>query len=323
MREKILKLLRETPGDLSGEKISEYLGVSRTAVWKQIKALKDIGYVIETKAGSGYRLKSAERPLNQEELRLILGEAGVFTQAYYHPSIDSTNAWAKTLSGREGTLIVASEQTSGRGRLGREWISPRDKGLYVSFKLHPSIHPEKAMMLTQIAALGILKGLKQYCGIEVAIKWPNDLVVAGRKLVGILTEMTTEIEQVEKLVIGFGINLYPMSLPEEVLNRAVALEELMDGPIDGLILIQKILENFTPLYLKFLKVQDLSFVIEELNRYSAVVDRDLMVIENGESVPCHGSRIDKTGRLWVRDPSGKSIPLNSGEVSVRGTESYI
>ncbi len=324
MREEILKLLREAEGELSGEAISEVLGVSRTAVWKQIKALKELGYGIETKSGSGYRLTSSQRLLNQEELKLILENVSdVISKAYYHATIDSTNAWAKTLKGREGTLVVASEQTAGRGRLGREWISPRDKGIYVTLKLHPPIHPEKAMMLTQLMALGILRGLKAFGASDVVVKWPNDLVCRGRKLVGILTEMTTEIEQIEKLVIGFGINLYQGAYPPEIQNRVIALEEIARGTPEPLLLVQRILESFVPLYRRFIEVKDLSFVVDELNRSSAVVNKDIMVVKNGEKVPCRGLNIDERGQFWVKEPSGRAVALTSGEVSIRGTDSYI
>ncbi|MCD6434773.1 MAG: biotin--[acetyl-CoA-carboxylase] ligase, partial [Clostridiales bacterium] len=298
MKEKILKLLRDEEKYISGEEMSSILRVSRTAIWKHIKVLKQQGYKIESKSGYGYHLIDGKEHVNKEELKIIIHQLGnFFTSAEYFDQIDSTNIYAKNLKHRENTLIVANEQLSGRGRLGRDWKSDGGQGIYMSLKIHPDLMPSEAINMTQIMALAIVRALRELYNVNVLIKWPNDIVFEGKKLAGILTEMSTEINQIYQLIIGIGININQDSFTDELKDKAISLKQITDKEILKLQLIKQILFEFIELHNEFIIYRNLEFVIDDINNYSSVVGEEIIAFDKGKTYNYTVEYIDKDGRL--------------------------
>ena len=210
MRQDILDYLMENQGTfVSGQKISELFGISRTAVWKHIRVLKQRGYVIESYTKKGYCLKEAPELLRPEQIANGL-KTGLFgKKIVYFEKVDSTNTVAKRLADQgadEGTIVVAEEQTGGRGRLDRSFISPFAQGIWFSLILRPTFPPMEVSKLTLVAAVALTKVLRRAGLIHCGIKWPNDILVGDKKLVGILTELNASVEKINYVVMGIGIN---------------------------------------------------------------------------------------------------------------------
>jgi len=208
VRVEILSLL-EDAGFVSGEYIAEHLGVSRVAVWKQIKSLQNIGYEIESVKNKGYRLVSRPDIPIAEEVTLGLNTKVIGKDIYYFKSLSSTNMLAKKLikdGVEEGAIVVSDIQLNGRGRKKRNWFSP-EGGLWFSVVLYPHIPLERGMLLTMASSVAIVQGIKETTGLHPVIKWPNDLLINEKKVCGILTELDAEMDRINYAVIGIGINV--------------------------------------------------------------------------------------------------------------------
>ena len=206
---RILKKLLETDGYLSGQELCEQLGVSRTAVWKYMKQLKEEGYEIEAVQNKGYCLKDVPDVLGESEIKSRLHTRWAGQTLYYYDEIDSTNTQIKRLAEEDaphGTLAVADYQSRGKGRRGRAWDSPHGSAIYMSILFRPEIRPDRASMLTLVIGLSVTQAIRSNLGLQAQIKWPNDVVLNGKKLVGILTEMSAQMNYIEYLVTGIGIN---------------------------------------------------------------------------------------------------------------------
>lgn len=209
MKDKILHILRRENGFVSGQALCERLGVSRTAVWKYINVLKKEGYEIESVTRKGYRLLRSPDLLTEEAVREYLTEDEWPGRIVCFPSVDSTNEEAKrkaVLGERDGTLFVADNQTAGKGRRGRVWSSPEGKDIFCTILLRPEIPPDRASMLTLVAALSAAAAAETHSGELCQIKWPNDVILHERKICGILTEMGLEMDEISYVVIGVGFN---------------------------------------------------------------------------------------------------------------------
>ena len=255
MKAKILELLREKETYVSGQELYEQFGVSRTAVWKAIGQLKKEGYVIEAVQNKGYHLvDQAEEVYNQADIQSRLKTKWVGHPLLFFDSIDSTNIRAKLEAeqgAESGLLVVADQQTAGRGRRGRGWESPSGSNIYYTLMLKPDFNADCAPMLTLVMALAVAKGIRQTLGrgseegaAKVGIKWPNDIVVDGKKVCGILTEMSMEQAYIHHIVIGVGINVRRQEFPEEIRDRAAAIEEQCGFRISRSQLIADIMEAF-------------------------------------------------------------------------------
>ena len=226
MKSEILSALRSADGYVSGQELCEKFGVSRTAVWKAINQLKQAGYEIEAVQNKGYHIVSSPDILSRTELESNRKTTWVGEEIHYFDSTDSTNTRAKRLAedgAVHGTLVVADEQTGGRGRRGRAWESQKGVSIYMSLVLKPEIEPNHASMLTLITAMAVAGGIEKTTGLECKIKWPNDIVIHGKKVCGILTEMSTQMDYINYIVIGIGINVQNESFPEEIGEVATSL----------------------------------------------------------------------------------------------------
>ncbi len=229
----ILRLLRDHPSVfVSGEKISRELKLTRTAVWKRMKNLRSLGYVIEASRRSGYRLVHSPDLLFPSEILSVSRTKWMGKKIHYFDALDSTNwtAYQLALGGaEEGEVVIAESQKKGRGRLGRHWISPPHTNLYLSVILRPKIPPHHASLVTFMAAVATADAIEKYSNLKPSIKWPNDLLLKERKVAGLLNEIHSEADQIHFIILGIGINLNMgiRRFPEEIRNKATSLSEEM------------------------------------------------------------------------------------------------
>ena len=321
MQKKVLALLREAgDGYISGEEIAGRLGVSRTAVWKHIRALKAAGYEIESHARKGYSLLEAPDLLLPQEIQPTLRTKVVGQTMVHYEEIPSSNNEAKrlALSGTpDGTVVVAEAKGAGKGRLSRGWYSPARKGIWFSVVLRPSFLPQEAPKCTLMAAVAVVRAMKDM-GFSVGIKWPNDVLDKdGKKLVGILTEMSAEMERVNYVVIGTGINvnLWSEDFPEDVRDIATSLAMLRGGKVDRAELFARVLEAMDELYLGIEK-NGFDAVLDEWRKYSVTLGQAVNVIGVKETFAGTAADIDEDGALLIDTPEGRRRVL-AGDVSIR------
>ena len=323
-REKVINILIDNSDKyISGEYMSDILGLSRASIWKHIKALKGEGFDIESKAGHGYRLHRKEkRGLSSYEIKHKLKTSYMGQVVYYFDSIDSTNIYANTIANQasEGSVVVSKEQTQGKGRSGKVWVSDNDQGIYFSTILKPSIPISRASFLTQVAGAALATSLERL-GVACQIKWPNDLVLNGRKIAGILTEMRAEIESISYIIVGIGVNIGPKTFEESISTVATSLAN--EGyQIQDLDLLRAFFIDFEDLYEDF-KNKDYTRILGILKDKSAVLGKEIYLIRDGQKDKVFAENIDEYGNLIVRNELGFLEEVFTGEISVRGLDSYI
>lgn len=328
MKEKILELLRERHSYVSGQELCEHFGVSRTAVWKHIQALKKEGYIIDSVSNRGYRLLEEPDLVTPDRVSPLLDTEWAARNIVFYEKTDSTNIRAKALGDEgaaHGTLVIAEQQSSGRGRRGKSWVSPPGESIYMSLLLKPDIIIGNASMLTLVAAMAIAKAVERLPGEAVAcgIKWPNDIIVGGKKICGILTEMSTEADYINSIVIGMGINVNASFFAPEVAQVATSLKLETGSTYVRAKLIADIMICFEQYYQVFIRTQDMSGLVEEYNSMLLNCGRQVRVIENDREWIGTAQGITHTGALSVIDEQGKCREIISGEVSVRGVLGYV
>ncbi|HWQ29354.1 MAG TPA: biotin--[acetyl-CoA-carboxylase] ligase [Negativicutes bacterium] len=329
MKNKILEQLKSSNGQpISGEEISKRLGISRTAVWKHIKTLRSEGYNIESQTKNGYRLTGSPDRLTINELEPLLQTGFVGRNVIYLETVDSTNTYAKRLAEgafRDGTVVVAEEQDAGRGRLGRHWVSPAGKGIWMTLLLKPDILPTDAPKLTIVAVCSVARALHACCGLEAGIKWPNDIVANGRKLCGILTEMSAEEDEIKYVVVGIGINanLGSADFGPEVSAIATSVSMETGVEVPRKLIAAALLNEFEKAYTEFVKEGSIAFLLPEYRERSAVIGREVRIISRKGETTGEAVDINEEGQLLVRLQDGSIREIMSGEVSVRGIYGYI
>lgn len=257
-KDSLLSLLEAEAGEyVSGEEISRKMSVSRTAIWKQVRKLESEGYTIEAVPRLGYRLIGKPSRLSVHELLPKLNTQSFGRNLRLFDTVSSTQDELRGLAEQgaaEGTLVIAEQQTSGRGRMGRSWISPSGKGIWMSLLLRPPVPLPHTPQLTLLAAVALSRAITRVVPLNIGIKWPNDLLVDGKKISGILLESAAEDERLRYVVVGLGIsvNLEPDDYPEELLHKAISLKMASGITINRSELIVTILEEFERLYRLYL-----------------------------------------------------------------------
>lgn len=328
MKKEILNLLKENKESfISGQDLSNKLGVTRTSIWKYINQLKEEGYEIESVSKKGYRLISSPDIVTFYEIEPYLTTKIIGRNIFHYDSIGSTNTKAKELADsghNHGSVVISEEQVTGRGRLGKNWVSPKYKGVWMSIILTPDLSPIDAAKLTQTAAAAVVKATAEL-GLNTCVKWPNDIVVNHKKVCGILTEMSAELTRINYVIVGIGINVNidDNEFPEDIKQIASSLKIETKSKVSRQKLVGKILNNFEILYNKFVNDNDIKASIDICRENSAVIGRDILVINHGKSIKAKVLDIDKEGRLVVEYEDGSSENLISGEVSIRGNSNYI
>ncbi len=339
MRGKILNFLYQRKGGyVSGEELSKELGISRTAIWKHIKVLKEEGYKINSQKRLGYSLVSTPDLLLPYEIKRNLKTKILGKKIYHFREIDSTNDFAIELARKgieEGTVVVAEIQTKGKGRLGREWSSPFG-GLWISIILRPKILPTQAPRMTVIAALGVAKTIKELYSLDAFIKWPNDVLIWSRpetirangrirkkesrvfkKVCGILTEMGAEQDTVNYVVIGIGANLNIdiRKFPIEFRKDATSIEKELGRKIDRVEFTRRMLEEIENFYLLF-KKRGFAPILREWKKISATLGRRVKAVSGRRIIEGKAIDIDSDGALIIRTEEGKKERILAGDVTL-------
>lgn len=326
MKEEILRLLRSADGYISGQELCNRFGVSRTAVWKAINQLKEAGYEIEAQQNKGYRLMAAPDLMTEAEIKSLMHTDWVAKEVLYFDTIDSTNTKAQELAEKgypSGTLVVADKQDSGKGRRGRSWVSPSGTGIFMTLMIKPDINPNNASMLTLVAALAVAKAITSVTGEEAMIKWPNDIVINGKKVCGILTEMNAQFDYINHIVVGIGINVHNESFPEEISQMASSLMIEAGGKrFHRAQIIAETMSYFEQYYDTFLKTQDLSALVREYDELLVNRNKSVRVLDPKEPFDGKAMGITPKGELIVDTWESRKL-VSSGEVSVRGIYGYV
>lgn len=326
IKEEVLKVLKDTNGYVSGQSLCNSLNVSRTAVWKCINQLKEEGYVIEAVTNRGYHLVQSPDLITEGEVGSLLDTKFWGRSLAFFEETDSTNNVIKKMAEEgapEGQLAIAEIQTGGKGRRGRSWSSPKGSGIWMSFLLRPQVDPMKASMLTIVAAMAAREAVAACTGVEALIKWPNDIIVNGHKICGILTELSAEMHMINYVVIGVGINVNTEKFPEEIRNTASSLYIETGRKCNRSRIIAAFGSAFEKYYAMFLKKENLSDIVSEYDKYLVNINRKVRIIENSSELIATAGGINEEGELLVTDDEGREHIVRSGEVSVRGIYGYV
>jgi BirA family biotin operon repressor/biotin-[acetyl-CoA-carboxylase] ligase len=316
-------LRQQSSSYISGEEICRQLAVSRTAIWKHIQALRKQGYDIEAHPRRGYCLQAIPDRLLANEIQAILTTRLLGKEIYYFDTVDSTNNIAKKEAAQgcpEGSIVLAEEQLTGRGRLARGWFSPANAGIWLSVVLRPPFGPYDAPKCTLMAAVAITKAIKNVVGIECGIKWPNDILYDGKKIVGILTEMSAQMDAINYVVLGMGINvnITQQNFPAEINEIATSLAEITGYKVARLDLLNAVLSQLEQDYQRVIN-EGFSFVLEQWRHYTVTLGQVVDVFGIDKQFSGLAVDIDEDGALLIRTANGLEKVL-AGDVSLRRKE---
>ena len=324
-KDQVLSALENSRGQyISGEQLANSLFVSRNAVWKAISALRAEGYQIDGATNRGYCLQSDSSILSAQSVGRHLGDCAGAFRILTQKSAGSTNSALKEAAAKgetEGLVLIAEEQTAGRGRMNRGFFSPAKTGLYMSLLLRPKVTAAESPLITIAAATAVAEAIEALSQKPVRIKWVNDLLIGGKKVCGILTEAAMDVESgmLDYAVLGVGVNLVPPEggFPPELHQVASAVFAQGECPADGTSrLAAEILKRFLGYYCEL----DIRRYLHGYRERSAVIGRDVVIVGSGETV--HALAIDEDGRLVVRQASGEIKALGAGEISIKPAEGF-
>ncbi len=318
-KEKILNLLRASRSAyLSGEELARKTGISRTMVWKHVRALEREGFGIEAVPSQGYRIVSVPDALRESDIKPGLKTRVIGKEIHILSEVASTNTLAMEMAAKgapEGTAVIAEVQTAGKGRLGRKWISPKGN-IHLSVILRPAIPMHKAPLITLMGAVAVASAIRKQCGLEAGIKWPNDILFAGKKVSGLLTEMSAEQDRIRHIVLGIGmdVNMEPGELPEDVRALATTLASLTGEKIDRTALVRQLLRELDRWYGVFLSNE--RDVLREWQSLNMTIGNRVVVSGAGATIEGLAQGIDDEGRLVVRQDDGTIRTVAAGDVTI-------
>jgi BirA family biotin operon repressor/biotin-[acetyl-CoA-carboxylase] ligase len=311
----VLKALGEREGFVSGGELASSLGVSRTAIWKTIRSLRGMGYVIDAVPRKGYRLLKAPDTLHPLEIRRRLGTRVFGREIVYYGEVASTNDIAKDLAYKgapEGTLVVSETQTMGRGRMGRSWFSPKG-GLWFSLILRPHLSPGMVPLLALMLGVGVAKALGRV-GLGCSLKWPNDVLVDGKKVCGILTELDAEMDVVNHVIAGVGINVNNdvEDFPPEFRHLATTVKRELGGGVSRVELLGHVLHELEEAYFNLVEMGG-SVILSEWRRLSSTLGRRVKVVTHGRVLEGLALDVADNGALMLKLESGRIEEVLSGD----------
>ncbi|WP_096434899.1 biotin--[acetyl-CoA-carboxylase] ligase [Alteribacter populi] len=319
MKSMLLQLLRTDENEfVSGERLSEKLGCSRTAVWKHIDALRKEGYEVEAATKKGYRLAGEPDALTKHQLQSRLPEQTIVQAIHHFPSLHSTQETAHQLASNgagEGTLVLADEQTKGKGRLGREWHSPPKTGIWMSMILRPDIEVKRAPQLTLLTAIAVVRGIKKSLNLDPEIKWPNDILFNGKKAAGILTEMQAEPDHIHAIIVGIGLNVNQDAFPMPLDEIATSLKIEKGTIVNRADVLTAIINEWQWLYELFL--QEGFAVIKPLwEAHALTMGKRIVARTPKETVEGIATGIDEAGVLLLRQDDGTLKQIYSADIEL-------
>lgn len=319
VKSEVLHILEKNRGkSVSGQELAEKLEVSRTAVWKSIKSLKEEGYVINGVSNKGYSLSPASDVLSSEGIRLYVKDEFKGISIMTHKTIDSTNREAKLYAmqnAAHGTVIVSEEQTSGRGRMGRTFYSPSQSGIYMSIILKPELSIADSVLITTAAATAVCMAIDKFTELEPKIKWVNDIYINDKKVCGILTEAVTDVESatINSMVVGIGVNVKAAVFPEELKDTAGSIFSSNEEGCNRNRLAAEIINNILNVC-RNLESRDFLRLYRER---SMIIGEKIRYLKNNRWFEGYAQDIDEFGGLVVLRDDGYKEILHSGEITVR------
>ena len=325
MKNKVLEYLKKTNDYVSGENISNKLNVSRTAIWKNINKLKEEGYNIESSSKKGYKLIKSPDILTEGEIKPFLTTSYLGNNIIYYETLESTNQEIRSFAAKgekEGLVLIADLQTKGKGRLQREWVGSKGDSIAMSILIKPDIPPYMAPSITQVVALSVCRALNTTSGLDFKIKWPNDIILNGKKVCGILTEMDGEIDCLNYIIVGIGINVNQTSMPSDISHKATSLKIELNKSIQRKNIVINILNEFEKSY-EIFKSQGIKPFINELKNYSALINKTVVISNPFKSFNATVVDIDDEGYLIVENENGEKESVVGGDISIRGESSYL
>jgi len=318
----ILTALRTAGNEaVSGAELSQKLGVSRAAIWARIEALRQLGYEIEAGPHLGYRLRGTPDLLHPDDLLSRLGRTQVIGRDIrVFQQTTSTNDVVEKLARdgvQEGAVVFAEAQTSGRGRLGRRWLSPAGKGLWFSLLLRPELRPQDATQLTVGSAIALYHAIKDVTGLEPEIKWPNDLALSGRKVAGILTEMSAEVDRIKHIVLGIGINVNfsPGEFPPELRKLATSLKAQLGRPVARAELAVSVLAHLDAVYAR-IRGGDFTGLANEWEAHCTTLGAEVGIRAGDRQIRGRAESLGEDGALMVRTEHGRLERVVGGDVTL-------
>ncbi len=317
MNKAIIQMLIDSCSEyISGQNISKKLGITRAAVWKRISKLKELGFEIESITKKGYKLISYPDILNKELIEIGMKSDFIGHSVEVLESVDSTNEYVKRKSKEltDGSIVLSLEQVKGKGRRGRSFHSEKGDGIYLSIILKPGFEPIKAPFITSIAGAALVNTFNKF-NIQTKIKWPNDVIINRKKVAGILTEMSADMEFIEYIVLGVGINVSGLEFPKEIENIATSLK-LEGYDVKKLDIIWQFIYEFERLYKLYLK-ENTEDVVSILKNNSSVLGEQINVHHMNEVETAVAIDINDNGALIIKNSGGKIKELSSGEISIR------
>lgn len=322
---RILKILRNSRDYISGENMSAELGVSRSAVWKTIRKLREKGYIIDAVSNRGYRLSEGiDLPISDEIHRYLDTEC-FGCEIVYMKTVDSTNDLAMTLARQgaaHGTVVTTDQQTRGRGRKGRRWVSPPGTNLYLSIVLRPEVSPAEASQIPILSVMASVRALERIVSdLQFKIKWPNDIYCHGKKISGTLCEMKAEIDRVDFVVVGTGINVNMKPSDDSIRDIATSLFMETGSEYSRVKTAVFLLEEFEKVYNEWLSRGDLGFIVDEWNTYSMLTDMQVDVKTTTKIIVGKAVGIANNGALKLELPNGSVRMVYAGDATLHGTPS--
>jgi len=323
MRDSILKALQQE-GHVSGEQLGKRLKISRTAVWKHVNELRKIGYEIDSSPRTGYSFVKSPDLVFPEEISMGLNTNIMGRRILYSEEVTSTQDVAEEAARKgaeEGVVVISERQTKGRGRKGRLWASPPREGVYFSVVLRPNLRPTQIIQIPLIAGIAVCKSIRGITPLEPRIKWPNDITIDGKKVAGILAEMSCDIDRVNHIVLGIGVNVNTQCslLPEPSRGIATSLAEKCGEYISRVRLVQCLLAEFDALYNEFL-VSGFDASRKEWKTLDDTIGSWVKVSDAKEEIEGKALDIDDEGFLLVRKENGDVKRIVSGDVSLIGRD---
>ncbi|WP_456278570.1 biotin--[acetyl-CoA-carboxylase] ligase [Bacillus sp. AK128] len=322
LREKLLEVFTDADGEfVSGQKLSEVLGCSRTAVWKHIEDLRKEGYELEAVRRKGYRITIKPEKITSNEIQLGLKTKYLGRSIHYEETVTSTQKIAHKLAydgANEGTIILAEEQIAGRGRLDRSWYSPKYTGIWMSIILRPAIPLPQSPQLTLLAAVSIAQAIQEVTGLEPEIKWPNDILFDRKKTVGILTELQAEADRINSIIIGVGINVNQseQDFPDDIKEKSTSLFIQSGKKVNRAELIQTILEKLEKLYESYLQTG--FYPIKLLwEAYAISIGKEIVASTLNGKIIGMAKGITDEGVLVIEDESGKTHYVHSADIEIK------
>ncbi len=317
----ILTALRAAENGVSGAELSQKLGISRAAIWARIEEMRTLGYDIEASPHLGYQLLSVPDVLHADDLRSRLGKVNaVGRDIRVFQETASTNDVVEKLARdgvKEGVVVFAESQSKGRGRLGRKWISPAGKGLWFSVLLRPHMRPQAATQLTVAAATAVARAIRQETGLSPEIKWPNDLLLRGKKVCGILTELSAELDHIKYVILGIGVdvNLSASELPPDVRKTATSLKLERGQSVNRADLAAAILKELDADYDRVCK-GGFEALADEWEAQCATIGNNVVINIGDRSIHGRAESLDTDGALLVRTQHGRLERIIGGDVTL-------